>query len=212
MAFNGSGVPSALASSLSCLYGGYVRLSNAVSSSKNGSAFVGFKYFVSLLFCQATIRMLVSKWHSILMSRISEIVSWSTKKQMLWVYAWRVVAVMANKQPFRYRPDMRFIRKPVGEFGLMPLYCNYPVSPFMRTSSPNPASRIRNFVSGFKCFFHIQNRMFGKLPIFPKSVVMRFAQASSKRWLAAFSAFNLSCSKRHGRIISLEAGGYNFAI
>lgn len=212
MAFNGSGVPLAFASSLACLYGGYVRLRNPVSSSKNGSTFVGFKYFVALLFCQATIRMFVSKWHSVFMSRISEVVSRRTKEQMFGVNAWRIIAVMANKHSFRDRAYVQFIREPVGKFGLMPLYGNYPVSPFMRTASPDPTSRIRNFVSGLKGFFYVQDGMLGKFACFSESVVMRFAQASSKRWLAAFSAFNLSCSKRHGRIISLEAGGYNFAI
>lgn len=75
---------------------------------------------------------------STLLVSISVVVALSSREQMIWAAAWRIVAMVANSQTFRYWTIGDLIGEAVGEYYL-PVFAYFPVAVFVDASGVNPA-------------------------------------------------------------------------
>ena len=72
-------------------------------------------------------------------SHIGRIVSMSTQEQVIWVDAFPVIAVVANKQSIRYRAYMNLVGNPVRERPF-PIAFYFPISMPIYLARPLPAA------------------------------------------------------------------------
>jgi len=105
-------------------------------------------HFLNGLLCQLGIYMIASNWSKVLRSGFSifGVLKACSGVKVLWAHARRVVAMVTDKKPGRYRPDVNKMGKPVGANPLA-VYGDASVSISIHATSPIPAGfRFGNFV------------------------------------------------------------------
>lgn len=85
---------------------------------------------------------------------ISRVIEMCAKKQMVWIYASRIVAAMTNQKIFSNWSMMNFIRKTMGFFRFA-FYFDTPIAACKFTSNPLPTGMKRNEFNSFKKALHL---------------------------------------------------------
>lgn len=101
-----------------------------------------FKNFLHLLFSKFYVARFFSKLSrcsiisSSFLSRVPSIVFWGSKKQMIWITARRIVAMMANEHSFGNRTMRQFPSNSMSENSAASVYD--PISPNSFNAKPSP--------------------------------------------------------------------------
>lgn len=110
---------------------------------------------------------------------ISHIIRICSNKEMFWIYAWRVVALVANQKIFWNRANEKLIRGPMRFLHGFLVKPKCSVIGFISISSPNPAC-VRFFYVGHELFFGVLNRVYKKMVyVYAESIFARVVDGNA---------------------------------
>jgi len=132
-------------------------------------------YFSALFVCQRGIRVVFAMRHSVLRSRIFDVVCNRTELEMVRVHALTVVAGVHDQLPTRDRSFVDFVRVSVGSVFVTRGAMKKTVSGGREISGPFPTPTRDDFVFDSERIARGENRVLTERPVLSKTVVMCFA-------------------------------------